>query len=71
MPRAKTPLTRLRIHVKARPDDRAAVAVPGVGPEVAECVRKTLSFRFDRSPHGGAFLYSLGTTGSRLEQRPL
>lgn len=62
---------RLRIHVKARPNGRAAIAVPGVGPEVAGCVRKALNFPFDRSPHGGAFLYSLGATSSRLEQRPL
>lgn len=71
MRRAKAPLQRLRIHVKARPNGRAAIAVPGAGAEVAACVREALNFPFDRSPNGGAFVYSLGATGSRLAPRPL
>ncbi len=71
MRKAKDPQKRLRIHVKARPDGRAVVAVPGAGPEAADCVRKALSFPFDRSPHGGAFVYSIGARSSRLEPRPL
>jgi hypothetical protein len=71
MHKGKGPIDRLRVHFKVKPNGRAVVAVPGVGPEVADCVRKTLTFPFDRSPNGGAFLYSLSQKTSRLEPRPL
>lgn len=71
MHKGKAPIDRLRVHFKVKPNGRAVIAVPGVGPDVADCVRKTLTFPFDRSPNGGAFLYSLSSKTSRLEPRPL
>jgi serine/threonine-protein kinase len=70
MKKGPKPLATLKFRVEVKPGGRARVEMPG-DAKVRACVRSALAFMFDASPKGGAFLYTLTTTSSKLDRKPL
>ncbi|MBL9105893.1 MAG: serine/threonine protein kinase [Myxococcales bacterium] len=70
MKKGPKPLAALKFRVEVKPGGRARVEMPG-DAKVRACVRSALAFMFDASPKGGAFLYTLTATSSKLDRKPL
>lgn len=71
MTRAEVPLKRLKFRLDIRPSGRPSVKVFSSEKAVRSCVKDLLTFSFDSSPNGGAFIYELTESDTTLKKMPI
>jgi len=63
--------TQVKFRVYVAPAGAPSIRVFSANKDLRACVRKALTFRFDRSPRGGAFVYTLTSSSANFVPAPL